>query len=188
MNTNITLKELFKIGIFIALTCFFIFISIEMLVNFSKSGKDWISSLIGFLGNIIGGIIGGIVAFIVASYQLNRTLDNEKEKQIQLTKSMLRLIREELNDNISIIESSIPYQDDHFNLLKTQLSDDTWKSTMTNLNVKDNLIIKLNVCYRKITLIRSLNAADIDDTFLSDIKGQFSETIGLIRNELNENN
>jgi fructose-1-phosphate kinase PfkB-like protein len=188
MGTKLTLKQVVWIIIFVAFLSFFFFAGTQALINYAKTGADWFSALLGALGNVAGGIIGGIVAIIVATYQINKTFLNEQMKQLQTTNTMLKLINEELKDNVAIIEATIPLQSNDSNLLKTHLSDDTWRSTMIHLVISDSLLVRLNVCYRKIALIKSLEPGDITDDDLRELKEQITSTIDMIKTEIKEDN
>jgi hypothetical protein len=157
------------------------------LIYFAKEGSDWFAALIGSLGNVIGGIIGAIVAVIVATIQINRTFKNEKDKQLQTTTTMLKLINEELKDNISSLEESLPIDTASSKLLKLHISDDTWKSTMVHLFVSDTLLVKLNVCYRKVSLIKSLDDGEIDEHIVRELIGQINQTIESVKVEIRPN-
>lgn len=174
---NLTFKQLLWLLIVVVFTTVLAFFSFKFLIELSISDRYWMSSLLGLLGNILGGLIGGIVAYIVASYQVSHARDAEKVKHNQTTSTMLKLIREELKDNVGFLDSSDISVEKEFTLLKTQLSDDTWKSTMFNLHISDDLIVKLNVCYRKILLIKSLDLDEVDQDFLTEIKQQIETTV-----------
>jgi Ni/Fe-hydrogenase subunit HybB-like protein len=188
MGTKLTLKQVIWIIVFVAFLSFLFFAGTQALISYAKTGADWFSALLGALGNVAGGIIGGIVAIIVATYQINKTFLNERIKQLQTTNTMLKLINEELKDNVAIIEATIPLQSNNANLLNTHLSDDTWRSTMIHLVISDSLLVRLNVCYRKIALIKSLEPGDITDDDLRELKEQINSTIDMIKAEIKEDN
>lgn len=183
---NLNIKQLFWL-IFVVLSISFLsFFAFKTIMDMYLADINWIGAFLGAVGNVLGGLMGGLVAYLVASHQVSHALKSEKEKQKQTTITMLKLIREELKDNVGFIESADIDDSKDFLLLKTQLSDDTWKSTMINLNIDDNLIVKLNVCYRKISLIKSLEQDDIDNDFLNEIKQQIENTIIEINNSLTD--
>lgn len=186
MKTTLTIKEVIWIVICVVITTVLILSTYQSLINFSKSDGDWIGSLIGSLGNIIGGIIGGIVAYIVATYQVNKTLGIEVKKQQIQNISAIKLIREEIRDNISLIESSVPFEQKEFKLLKSQLSDEIWKNVMFNIQLDDDLLVRLTVCYKKISMLKNLDAEDVDDELLKDIKDQLNPTLEKVKEKTRE--
>lgn len=109
MKIPLTIRQLIWLFIAIVLASFLLAGLIQGIVFFSKTGADWFSALIQAIGNIIGGIIGGIVAIIVATYQVNKAFLNERNKQLQNSSTMLKLVREELRDNITVLASATPY-------------------------------------------------------------------------------
>lgn len=143
--------------------------------------------MLGFNGNIIGGIIGGIVAFIVAKYQIYRAKIEEEVKQKDTTLTMLKLIREELKDNISVLSNSLPYSTDNYHIIKSSISDDTWKSTMLHLFINEELLVKIHVCYKKISLLSHLSPEELDDTLISNCKITIENTIESIKAYINDN-
>jgi hypothetical protein len=177
-------KEIMWTLIFILISAYLITGSIHSFIEYSKSGADWISALLSFLGNIIGGIAGGLVAILIAKYQIYKAKLQEEIKQVETTQTMLKLIREELRDNVSLLTSSIPFKEDDYNLLRVSLSDDTWKSTMLHLFIRDDLLVKIHVCYKKISLVKNLNLEEIEDAILTNCKNTIEQTIDNIKSDL----
>jgi len=156
----------------------------QLTISFSNGGGDWVSAIIQASGNIIGGIIGGIVAFIAASYQIGRMVANEKRNQIAGELIVLKLLREELHSNCTVLKKSIPFKSEEIKILHTQLCDEVWKTTMSRISLPDELLIRFNTCYRLILLIKSAPADEINDELLEKAKGKISNLIELIEAEI----
>ena len=185
MKIPFTIRQLIWLIVWVIISAFLMTGFTLSIIAFARTGKYWVSTLIEAIGGILGGIIGGIVAIIVAAYQVTRTFANEREKQRRTSCTMLKLIREELRDNITTIESAIPYNIDNFRILKTQLSEDTWRSSMVYLDIPDQLLVKLNVAYRKIALFKNLDATDITNELLTETKDQLNIILNAINSEIN---
>ncbi|MDF2859261.1 MAG: hypothetical protein K0Q87_5112, partial [Neobacillus sp.] len=84
------------------------------------------------------------------------------------------------------LENSISGSQCSYHILKTQLSDDTWKSAMIHLLISDNLLVRLNVCYRKINLIKSVDASDLDNDMVRSTKEEFCMVLEILNNEITE--
>ncbi|TYS18482.1 hypothetical protein FZC78_02785 [Rossellomorea vietnamensis] len=184
---NFTVKELLWTLVFIIIMVFFIVGSTYSFMEYSKTGADWISALLSFNGNVIGGIAGGIVALLVAKYQIAKSKIQEEVKQKETTITMLKLIREEMRDNISVLNSCSPYNQDDYNLLKANLSDDTWKATMLHLNIPDDLLVKIHVSYKKVALIKHLTKDEIDDAVIESSKATVENSLDVLKEYLKEN-
>lgn len=133
------------------------------------------------LGSVSGGIIGGIVAVLIATYNVKRSSISERKRQMQTTLSLLLLLREELKDNISILETILEHPDAYTKLLK-QLADDTWRSSAVCLLINERLLIRLNVVYRKIGILKMENEFSVD--LVANIKQTASSVFDDIVNEI----
>jgi len=184
MRIPLTIRQLIWLILATVIATFLLSALTQSLISFSLTGADWVSASIQALGNVSGGIIGGIVAIVVATYQVNKALLNEQNKQLRTTVTMLKLINEELRDNIGVLGNAVPLATENIHLLKTQLSDDMWKSTVIHLVVSDDLLVRLNVCYRKVNLIRNLSEEDINDNILTETKDQINYTLGKSNEEI----
>ncbi|MFD2663354.1 hypothetical protein [Paenibacillus thailandensis] len=184
MKIPFTIRQLIWLIVWIIISAFLVTGFTLSIIAFAGTGKDWASALIQAMGGIIGGIIGGIVAIIVAAYQITRTFANERNKQRRTSCTMLKLIREELRDNITTVESAVPYKAENFRILKTQLSEDTWRSSMVYLDISDQLLVKLNVAYRKIALIKNLDATDVTSELLTETKDQLNTILNVLNSEI----
>ncbi|TMV49341.1 hypothetical protein FE783_12560 [Paenibacillus mesophilus] len=184
MKIPFSIKQIIYLILSIVLVSFFLSGFIQAINTYASTGKDWASALIQSVGNIIGGILGGIVAIIVAAYQINSTFNNENKKQLATSLTMLKLIREELKDNITMLETALPYEVGNFVHMKNHFTDDIWKSTMTHLIISDELLVRLNVAYRKISWFRNLQSHEVNDEFLRETKDEFLETLGKTNAEI----
>jgi hypothetical protein len=81
-------------------------------VKYAAADGEWVSSTISAFGNVLGGAIGGFVAYFAASYQVRATFSNERDKQLQMSNTVLALITEELHKNLLITKEVVPYNPD----------------------------------------------------------------------------
>lgn len=150
------------------------------IINLAIANFEVARVLIPALGSVAGGIIGGIVAIIIAAYNVKRNSENERKKQLRNTLSVLILLREEIRDNMCVLDTIIADLD-KFNDLSKHLFDDVWKSSLMHLVVSESLVVRFNVFYRKIALLKSEN--DIDHDSLEGVKVTASKVIDDVRNE-----
>lgn len=187
MKISITIRQLLLLVLFIVIAVLLVSISVQVLVTNAEAGTEWLNTAITAFGNVIGGITGGIVAVIVATYQINHAIESNRAKELEVSNSVLRLVREELQDNLDLISKSIPFASPYASVLRMQLSDDTWKSTILYVKVPDSLLVPLHVSYKQIQLIKNIlpqekegmNPTEIND-LLQRIKLQVETTINLI--------
>jgi gas vesicle protein len=182
----LTIRQLVYLIVAIIFAAFLLVTMTHSIIGIASANVELSRVIIPALGSLTGGIIGGIVAIIIAAYNASRSSRNDQCKQLRTSLTMLKLIREELQDNITVLESTIPYQIECHRILKTQLSDDTWKSAMTKLLISDDLLVRLNVCYRKISLFKNLEPHDVNDDFIRNTKEQCTITLESIRTEINQ--
>lgn len=150
---NFSLKEVIYLSVGLILTGVIFTYSVLLAIEFAKSGKDYISAVIGFAGNIIGGIAGGIVAYLVAAYQVRKTFELEGNRSVSASYSLLRLIKSELNNNKKIINGTKNdfSQGNNLSFLNS-ISLNNWLrcSDRLGVEVSEETIEKTQTCYTKI--------------------------------------
>lgn len=138
-------------------------IMVQTLCEYAKTGADWVSALIQALGNVFGGVLGGIVAYIVAKYQIDKQIEIQNKEQMVTTVMKLKLIKEELLDNQAILKSILESKQQtgigentfDVGVLISKISNDIWKSNLSDLRGADDLLANLNKIYKKINIYAS---------------------------------
>lgn len=170
MRLSFSPRQFIGLMVSIFFVAYIISVSTTVLIDISKTHSDWVSTLITALGNMSGGVIGGVVAYIVASYEAKKLIAVEKRKALASTCTMLKLIREEFRDNILALQSITCVNSNNIEVFKNQLRDEVWKSCFLYLSVSDSLLVDLNVSYRRIQLIRSLDLAQMTNSVIVELK------------------
>ncbi len=150
------------------------------IISLAIANFEFSRVLIPALGSIAGGIIGGIVAVIIAAYNVKRNSENERKKQLRNTLSVLILLREEIRDNMCTLDTVIADLD-KFTDLQKHLFDDVWKSSLMHLVVSESLVIRFNVFYRKIALLKT--EVDVDHDSIESVKVTAAKVLEDVRNE-----
>lgn len=185
MKITFTIKQFVLLTGALLFACFLVSNMIVLLTIIAKSDHDLVRVLVPAIGSIAGGVIGGIVAFIIAAYNAKTASEKEECKQLKTSCAMLRLIKEELLDNATTLSSVIPFSNEGDRLLKVHLTDDTWKTTMTKIILEEKSLSKLNICYKKINLLKALEAKDIGDDSIIRTKEQILNMVNIIDTEIN---
>jgi hypothetical protein len=167
----------------------FMFVS---LYEYAKTGADWVSALIQALGNIFGGVLGGIIAYIVAKYQIDRQMEFQNKQQLSATIMKFRLIRSELNNNKLILETiedkvQSAENDGDFDGVLQKLSNNTWKNTIIDMVISDELLIIIDKTYTKIAFYKDGVPSKGNIDLLQGIKNDISITISKLDDVINLN-
>lgn len=146
------------------------------IIHFAISDYEFSRILIPALGSIAGGIIGGLVAIIIAVFNHRKISDNERKKQLRMVVSILVLLREEIRDNLCTLSTLL--EDEHGDkACKKHLTDDVWKSVVMHLLVSESLVIRLNVFYKRVVILKA------EDTFeLESIRRLQMDATALLEN------
>lgn len=184
MKLTFTVRQMTFLIIAIIFACLLISNMILLLFIVAKSDYDLVRVLVPAVGSVAGGVIGGIVAFIIAAYNAKASAEKEEIKQKKTSCAMLRLVKEELIDNAGTLSSVIPFSSEGYNLIKTNLSDDTWKTTMTKILLEEKSLSKLSICYKKINLLKVLTCEKINDDIIKKTKEQILSIVVLIEKEI----
>lgn len=164
------------LGSIITLSCL-------LTASIKAAEKDYISAIVGSLGNIIGGIIGAIVAYLVAAYQVKKTLEFERFKGNSGNFAYLRLIKVELVTNNKIL---LTFKSDYFQgkvSFLDQISNENWNKCSTNLGteVNDATLSALNNTYRQLTLLKEQRGkfdSGLYDGLLSEVQKTLEKVEG----------
>lgn len=186
MKLSFSLRQFIGLVGAIFLVTYIISVSTTVLIDISKTHSDWVNTLITALGNMSGGVIGGVVAYIVASYETKKSFAVEKRKALSSTNTMLKLIREEFRDNILALKSVTTVNSTNIDIFKNQLRDEVWKSCFLYLSVNDNLLVELNVSYRRIQLVRSLELTQMTNSVIDELKKAIELVLNKIDIEIGE--
>ncbi|NRD81005.1 hypothetical protein HPT25_27170 [Bacillus sp. BRMEA1] len=155
-----------------------------LVTSVEAAKQDYISAIIGSLGNVIGGIIGVLAAVLVAAYQIRKTFDLERNKGVANNSAVLRLIRTELESNHRLIQN---FREQYVQGNKTFLdliSTDNWErcSLQIGMETSDDTLNAVSSVYRKINLLKSDRNMDVQtyDRLVSDL----SAALGNVDNDL----
>lgn len=177
MRTNIKLsmKSLLTIVIVALMTGVLITLSGLLATSIKAAEKDYITAIVGSLGNIIGGFIGAIVAYIVAAYQVQKTFDLEKIKGNSSKYAVLRLLKSELSSNLRLLENF--RQDYHASKTDfvNHISIEIWDKCSIQIGpeVTDATLDKIMSVYGKVKLVKNQEKklpADIYEQLIVDLK------------------
>ncbi|AMA72732.1 hypothetical protein ABEV55_06775 [Aneurinibacillus thermoaerophilus] len=189
-NAPFSFKEVIILLISVIIACISLFFITYGIIETAKKGKDWLEPTIGSLGNLGGGIIGGIVAYIVASYQVRKSTDLHEQVSLKTTYSMLRLIKEEIDYNIEVLSSLIPYEDtsEHKELINSHLQETQWLNCSPNLGpeVSDATFTKLCSFYRQISVLKSSSKFKVDPDLLDAAKSLGNNALEGLNNMIQE--
>lgn len=146
-----------------------------------KSNKE----LIGLVFQICMWILGIIISYIIGK--------NSKYKEENIKKkSTLYAIRQELINNLAIIDGNINYCElnniDQIDStqVNTKLKSDIWNNCITSISYVNNevLLNKLSMYYRHISMTQSKDKMYVPKSFSEDMKTKGEEIIELIDKEL----
>lgn len=183
MKTALSFKQTIYLIIAAVVATLILSLIIFEFYTMSRSDPYWIGSLLGALGNFSGGIIGGIVAYLVASYQVSKLNAKEEERERLGSSALLKLLREELHDNLMILETILKHPTSDSKLLKC-LSEDCWRTAGNRLIIPDELLVKLNVSYRKTIVLKGLPDEEITNEILERTKEQIVATWDAVGKEI----
>lgn len=167
---NITYKNFIYLLIATIMALALLYICTITIIEFVKSDKPWIDTTIGALGNIAGGIIGGVVAYIVASYQVKVNNQQEQSNILRNTYANIRLIAEEINYNLNILEAVIPYENDNEQdlLLEKELQNIQWYNCSTNLGpeISNDCFDLICGFYRRIAILKNMDSKNRNSDYI----------------------
>lgn len=184
---QLTLSVKQVIGIIIIMTILITVLLIAIglgLFSISKINTQWQQTLVTTLGNIFGGLIGAFVAYIVAYIQINATLTNEKLIIKQRSNIVLKIILEEVKDNLRTLSCVKDYSEDTQSLLKGQISDIAWKNNQGSLIIENELFENLNAYYRLLNLFMNVHDIAIEKDLLAKMIPLNQKLVEYINGEL----
>jgi hypothetical protein len=155
---NISLTTLIILLISSLILGVIISISGLMVASVKAAGKDYISAIIGSLGNVIGGVIGVIGAVLIGTYQIQKTFELENYKGAASNSAVLRLIKTELESNKRILTNfKQDYLSGKLGPFLDSVSLDNWErcSLHIGIEVSDNTLQNINSVYNKLRLLKS---------------------------------
>lgn len=155
------------------------------IINVAISNYDFARIVIPSMGSVAGGIIGGIVAVIIAAYNVKKNSENEYKKQLHSTFALLLLLREEIQDNIGVLDTIIAHME-RYDMLHKQLFEDTWRSSAMHLMISESLTVRLSVFYRKIALLRSFTSQEVDEGVIKGVRDVALSVFEDVKHEANE--
>lgn len=143
---------------------------IPHFISLIEGGNDArINSILSIIGNISGGLIAGVVAYITAKYQVDKIEKQNKDKEIKVSLTELKFIRQELVYNLNVFRSTShdDKPDKQAMYLSSQLKVSTWDNT--NLNfvnyIHDKLLERLFNYYNLLDfVIKNKTIGNIDES------------------------
>lgn len=179
MRIEFTLKSIIFIVIASAIVGFIIANASLMIFSLGTIRVNFAGDLVAALGNVIGGLIGGIVAYIVASYQVQRTLDMEKNKKHEDNSAVLRLISTELRANKKLLDKMKgSYLESDNKTFLPFISSEQWEKCATSIGIEvsDTTLESFMSVYRRLNLMKT-EVSTLENKEYNELLEQLDHTI-----------
>lgn len=163
---------------------------IPYLLSLIQGGSDdRINAILSIIANITGGIIAGVVAYITAKYQIKKDADKDRNKELIVSLTELRFIREELKYNLKVFRNLSKSEDitDKNTYLKSHLKSKTWYSTNLNFvnEINDELLDDLFSFYTQINFIMESNDV-LKEKHINSCFSSNNKTLNLLEDKIEE--